>query len=431
MNRYSKANSHPGRRVIASGTLIVVFVLVAPVAKSWFGDQGRPHATPPRIAADPQVAERLVARMVDAEATREERFKAYAELVSMESGDVQQHAFLDALRRAPEDTAILAAVSMLCEDTPVSEEVDRIVEERLPTWSVGSQSQLLPPNFGCSQRKSATLRFIPRTILRDFLERGRERLKGLYGAVGTSAMLLARSSEPQDKELLASAVLVAPEVGGLWRGVIEQQAVGPAQRALARAIVQDPAYSFAPESQVKGATRRLIRVAAAAALSPDKAADEFAIAEIRAYLAEFSNGEMDYSRLPRVIEGAFGEKYDRYKHNLGLLANLMYLQTPAAKEVTFEYLDSADPMIRLTLAIVTARRWPERLLEVDPAVFTNEYGGSWFDILMAVLAFYHPELEGKALEKGSSQIILRTLNGLRQGGVWGLHGEAGVVVGGW
>jgi len=352
----------------------------------------------------------------------------------MESGEVQQHAFLEALRRAPEDVATSAAMSMLCEDTPVRDEVDRIVAERLTTWSVGSQSQLLPPNFGCSQRKSATLRFIPRTILRDFLERGKERLKGLYRAVGTSGFLLAGSQEPEDKELLAQAVLVAPEIAGLWWNVIEQEAVGPAQRKLARAIVEDPAYPFAPQSQVRETTRRLIRVAAAAALSPDKSADEFAIVEIRSYLTEFGRGQMHELIQASAGTGkpvATSPEADWRYGNLPILGALMYLRTAAAEEVTLEYLESPDPQIRLTLAIVTARRWPERLLELDPAVFTNEYGGSWFDVLMAVLAFYHPELEGKALEKGSSQIILMTLNGLRQGGVWGLRGEAGVAVGGW
>lgn len=431
MDFRAKHQRRPGRYIIGIAVFFLFLVVMVPATKSWFGDQDRPPATWLRTPADPKIAASLVARMVDSQATREQRQKAYAELCAMESGDVRDNAFLEAVRRAPEDVAVSAAASMLCEETPASEEIDRIVEQRLPTWSVGSQSLLLPPNFGCSQRESATLRFIPRAILRDLLERGKERLEGLYGAIGTSGRLLATSEDPQDKELLAQAVLFAPEIPGLWWNLAELGAVGPEQRKLARAIVEDPEYPFHRESQVKEDMRRMIRVAAAAALSPNKSTDEFAIGEIRAYLSEFSNGEMNRSNLPERIQGALLEKLDRYKWSLGLLRNLMYLQTPAAREVTLEYLNCPDHMIRRTLAVVTARRWPERLLQLDAADFVEDHGANSFDIFLAIAAFYHPELEEELLLKGSPAMIRPTLDGLRRGGLWGLRGEAGVVVGEW
>lgn len=415
---------------------IILLYFLNPKGLSASAGQDHPstHALIQRTPADKEVAFRLVAQIVENKLEQRELGEALQYLGRMESGEVQRQALVDVFRRASNELAVVNAGRwLLCEDAYNTEEVRQILVDRLNESSDSFQRSFLPPKFkGCSERKSSTLRFIPRTILRDFVQHGKDRLRGWFGAAGTSAFLLAESSDPQDKELIAQAVLMAPEIPGFWLSAMRSQAMGTAQKTLARAIVQNPAFPFAPESQVNESSRLLIRVAAATALSPDRVADAFAIREIRAYLSEFSTGEMNPARLPRLIEGPFGEKYDRYKTNLHLLGNLMYLQSPAAQEVTFEFLSSPDYAIRRTMAVVTAKRWPEQLLRLEAVDFAEDYGANSFDIFLAIAAFYHPDLEEKLLLKGNAATIQSILDGSRRGGIgWGWQGEGGVVIGGW
>ena len=121
-----------------------------------------------------------------------------------------------------------------------------------------------------------------------------------------------------------------------------------------------------------------------------------------------------------VDSGELGE----YLGGLRIIGTLEFLQTPDAERLTFEFLNSANLLIRRALGLIAVMRWPERFLDAsfwDTVERTK---------LLATLSVFHPELAARVQSAASPDELAKIQAKLKSGGIWSvfyLPGNAGLV----
>jgi hypothetical protein len=197
------------------------------------------------------------------------------------------------------------------------------------------------------------------------------------GLTGFAAMVLSESSDPNDRDLVRESVRVRPYEVGLWLALARMGLGSSDCEALARSV-----WQHGP-----GQTR----IAAAAALSAtDLTAREFLVKTITDFLSGI--GQVDpatlisqfYSEPSRG--GRDASLFMKFQTQLPAVVTLQYVQIPEAERLTFEFIDSPNVMVRGTLGLIAAKRWPERLTKTALAHEAERVD------LLATIAVFHPEM---------------------------------------
>src|SRR5262249_34125915 len=147
---------------------------------------------------------------------------------------------------------------------------------------------------------------------------------------------------------------------GLWLAIAAQDTIEPGDLELADSIYKN------------GEMPELIRTAAATASAPkSEEAATFVTDQISTFLSRFSNQNLEV-----LVAEAFSSKEARenvvyFRQHLRLLGMLGFLRTPASELITLKYLNAQNQEIRMTLGLVAAMRWPERILHANEGGFSN------------------------------------------------------------
>jgi hypothetical protein len=204
--------------------------------------------------------------------------------------------------------------------------------------------------------------------------------------VGIAAMLLAKTGTPADHQLLLDLASLGPKSWGVWLALAAAQAADLPRAKIASSIYQDASVSMA------------VRVAAASALeSLDSQALAFAIAQVQAFLDQYSDQDegrmladaMQADRTSRTTSEA-SVKYGAFLSKIPLLGALFVLRADSAQQITFKYLNARNQSIRNVCTLAAVVRWPDRWLKTGQGSFSDKV----YADLLAIAASYHPELAG-------------------------------------
>ena len=116
-------------------------------------------------------------------------------------------------------------------------------------------------------------------------------------------------------------------------------------------------------------------------------AQSFVADAIQSYLNRFAHRDAEAI----VAEGYAGEsggsEFIAFKDGLKTLGVLQFLDAKAAESITFKSLAVRNHVVRNTLGLVAARRWPQRLMGLESVGFEEKD----YIRLLAVAAAFHPE----------------------------------------
>ena len=77
-----------------------------------------------------------------------------------------------------------------------------------------------------------------------------------------------------------------------------------------------------------------------------------------------------------------------FKDELKILGALQFLDARIAEPLTFKSLNVPNRIVRNTMGLIAARRWPDHLLKITPVPFDEKDQIN----LMAVMIAFHPKL---------------------------------------
>jgi hypothetical protein len=258
-----------------------------------------------------------------------------------------------------------------------------LIASRISGWRAQTQSSTL----GSIAPVRGAFLDVPRELLRTTIKRGMpaEPADFQVQTVGVAAMLLAKTGIPADHQLLLDLASLGPKSWGVWLALAAAQAADLPRAKIASSIYQDASVSMA------------VRVAAASALeSLDSQALAFAIAQVQAFLDQYSDQDEErllvdaiQSRTPRTI-GDGWVKYGAFLSKIPMLGALFVLQADSAQQITFKFLNARNQSIRNVCTLAAVVRWPDRWLKTGQGSFSDK---AYADLL-AIAASYHPELAG-------------------------------------
>jgi hypothetical protein len=337
-----------------------------------------------------------------------ERMAAYEELTSRDLKE-RAEAFRTLTVSADETMAAMAARSLLQDRIPDSA---KAISPRIGKWSEQNQLAVLQAlqNIGIDD----SLFQIPREVVRENSSRGNSEKTSAASltALDVAAILLANSSIASDRSILIAAVRAHPHSRGLWLAIAAQETIEPRDLELADSIYKNTA---APE---------LIRVAAAAASArKSEEAAAFVINEISSFLSSFSNQSLEVMVANAYASKEAKENVVYFRQHLRLLGMLRFLRTPSSETLTIKYLGAQNQEIRMTLGLVTAMRWPERLLSANEGAFSS---GEYESLLVAV-SLLHPPLTSVVEGKVGSSRLSEVRNRFEKNGFVGVFGAPGAV----
>ena len=337
-----------------------------------------------------------------------ERLSVYEELTSRNLAE-RTEAFRALTESADETMAAMAARSLLQDRNPDSA---KLISLRITKWSEPNQLAVLQElqNIGVDD----SLIQIPRAVLRETTSRKNPDKKAAaqLTPLDVAAVLLANSSVGADRALLSTAVHANPYSRGLWLAIAAQDTIEPGDLELADSIYKNQEVS------------ELTRVAAATALATkSEQAAAFVVDQISSFLLRFSNQSLEV-----MVADAFSSKEAKenvvyYRQHLRLLGMLRFLRTPSSELITLKYLNAQNQEIRMTLGLVAAMRWPDRLLDNPESAFSS---AEYESLLIAVSVLHPPQtsvIETKIGNTRPSAVRSR----LEKYGLVGVFGAAGTV----
>ena len=229
---------------------------------------------------------------------------------------------------------------------------------------------------------------VPRGLVRSTIKSGKvvEPPDSPLEPVGMAAILLAKTGNPADRQMLLDLAQWRPKSWGVWLAIAYAGAMDVAHAKLAYPVYQDTNAPIAA------------RVAAAAALEPfDAQALAFATTQIQSYLTQYADQDMVRFLAQSTLDWRHGPNeanrtWHQYQSTFHLLAALIVLKADAAQQLTFRYLNARDWYTRNLCANEAALRWPDRLMKTGQGSLNDrEYGD-----LLAFIAQRHPEQAGAA-----------------------------------
>lgn len=256
------------------------------------------------------------------------------------------------------------------------------IASRISTWRPNTQSGTLK---SIASVRGGYLE-VPRGLLRDIVKRGMpaEPADFQVQPVGNAALLLAKTGTPADHQLLLDLASLRPKSWGVWLALAAAQVADLPRAKIASSIYQDASVSMA------------VRVAAASAVeSLDSQALLFAIAQVQAFLDQYSDQDegrmladaMQSDRTSRTTNEA-SVKYGTFLSKIPLLGALFVLRADSAQQITFKCLNARNQSIRNVCTLAAVVRWPDRWLKTGQGSFSDK---AYADLL-AIAASYHPEL---------------------------------------
>jgi hypothetical protein len=247
---------------------------------------------------------------------------------------------------------------------------------------------------------------ISRNILKKLILRPQNEITAAeLKAPGVAGRLLARSTELQDQTLVRQVLTVEPQLPGLWLARAGQGGLDPAERIRASKIFRDPN------------SQKWIKLATAVALVPgDEEARKFVTDTLRMFLNRFASREAEAVIMDGYYGTNGGVEFMTFNTSLKILGALQFLDARVAEPITFEFLGSRNQYIRNTLGIIAAIRWPTRLMDLPNAPFDEKERIR----LLAVVSFFHPELNDTFHQKVSRQVLVDARQQFRDLGLEGL-----------
>jgi len=336
-----------------------------------------------------------------------ERLVVYEELASRDAKE-RAEAFRALLASADETIAAMAARSLLQER---SQDVAKAISSRIATWSEPNQLAVLQElqNIGIDDSSLQ----IPREVVSERAARKNSDKKSApLTALDIAAVLMANSPSPADRSLLANAVRANPYSRGLWLAIAAQDTIEPGDLALADSVYKN--------AEVPA----LIRVAAATALAgKNQDAAAFVTNEISTFLSRFSNISLEALVAEAYSSKEAKENILNYRQQVRLLGMLRFLRIPATESLTLKYLNAQNQEIRMILGLVTAMRWPERLLRANEGAFSN----SEYESLLVAISLLHPAQTTLVETRIGTSRLSEVRNRLEQHGFIGVFGAPGIV----
>jgi NADH dehydrogenase/NADH:ubiquinone oxidoreductase subunit G len=349
-----------------------------------------------------------ISRATDQSISLAERVAGYEDLLSR-SAKERAEAFRVLVASGDETIAAIAARSLLREH---SADAAQLISSQVFKWSEANQLAVLQEmqNIGVDE----SFMQIPREILRrnSLAEASGAKRASSPAATDAAAILLAGSSVAKDRSMLAAALRAQPYSRGLWLAMAAQNSIGASESALAESTYKDAAAPV------------LVRAAAAAALAAkNQMAADFVANEISSFLSRFAHQKIEKMLTRAYLENEAKANIVSYRQQLRLLGILRFLRTPASELLTFNNLNAENQEIRMTLGLVAAMRWPERLLSVDQGAFSN----SEYESLLAVVSLMRPDLTTQVEAKVESGRLNEVQDRVRKYGLVGVFSVPGLV----
>ncbi len=388
------------------------FRSVLPVAVLFFGvSQGLAcQATNPEGQADvhQQRARLLAERICNPKLPANERLTDYGELSNLDV-KTRDAAFATLVTSADESTAPMAAAALIRDKF---EGVSRLLVPRISHWS--DNSQLVVLDAVLFTREKEALGDIAREVVRASLATPTANAIYREGPLDIAAFILADSDTAGDHALLRSALISHPATRGLWLAMAASGGLGIPDAMLASSTYKDVGLPMR------------VRIAAAAALAPpDPNAAAFAVAGIKSFLHSFADQEIGEMLNAAQSDREAKKRLYELREDLPVLGTLLFLNTPSAESITFEFLSARNEEVRMILGLVAIARWPRRLLTLGQGVFTRDE----YESLLAFLSIIHPD-EASAVSARVSRVRLDELRSrLAQVGVVGVFGLPAMVAG--
>jgi hypothetical protein len=336
-----------------------------------------------------------------------ERVAVYEELTSRDAKERAEavHALLAV---ADETIAAMAARSLVQDRNP---DAAQAISSRIVKWSEPNQLAVLQElqNLGIDDASMQ----IPREVLREkAAQKNSDEKLARLSALDVAAMLLANSSIASDRSLLTTAVRAHPNSRGLWLALATQDTIEPSESALAESVYKNA--ELPP----------LIRAAAATALATkNQDAATFVVNEISTFLTRFANQSLEVMVAQAYSSKEAKESIIYYRQQVRLLGMLRFLRIPASELLTLKNLSAQNQEIRMILGLVTAIRWPERLLRENEGAFSN----SEYESLLVAISLLHPPQTTLVETRIGSSRLSEVRNKLEKHGLVGVFGAPGIV----
>lgn len=358
--------------------------------------------------ANNQTPQQLTERILNPALPANQRVTDYGKLSKFEPKE-RDAALSTLVSAADESTAAMAAAALIRDRFP---QVAGLVTARISHWSALNQLVVLQAiRFAGEEQMFWD---IPRTLIKQAApSSGAAETKAgpSPDPVDEAALILAGSSDASDRSLLRNVLLSRPESRGLWLAAAKLGNLDAQEASLATSVYKNLKLPLE------------VRVAAAAALAPaDSSASTFAINEIESFLSRFATRETGEILMQKDQDGK-RELYYLRQH-LAVVGTLRFLNIPDAEKLTFSFLEARNEEIRLTMGLVAAVRWPQRLLAAGQGTFTEEE----YTSLMGYLSMLHPDLTSSIVGKISKQRLDEVTARLMQFGAVGTFGLPAVIV---
>ncbi len=365
----SRSRAYNGRSVLSLSLLFSIilelFSLVPLLA--WQS----PDQLTPKVRA-------TVTRASDPDTPFRERLAAFQDLLK-EPPATSHLALRELLGRADETFAVMSAIRLITER---EKQVIELASPRFATWSYTGQWSFLGTilDYGPDPGIWGLSRLVLRKVADE--KPSIEESSHAGRAAGAAALTLMQSPDSSDREIIRRALGAQPRVSVLWLVRTKGELLENNEREVAEAILKD---ELTPMS---------VRLSAAVALAPTKQdAAAFVTRAIRSFLLRYSDQDAELMLTHALQQRAqsLDQSQTDFANLLGelkLLGALQFLNTDAAEMFTFEYLDCKNQLVRKTLGLIAAIRWPGHLLrDRQDHIARAEYVN-----LLAVVSLYHPEL---------------------------------------
>jgi hypothetical protein len=384
--------------------LLVTLVLFAGVEKR---SSSQTMPAQEQKDAEEKSPQQLTERVANSSLPLSQRVVDYGKLSVLEPKD-RDAAFSTLVNASDESIAAMSAAALIRDRYPKATE---LVVPRISLWSSSNQMVVLQAiRFNGDEQSFLE---IPRALMKQSAGAGAAEPKASPGPdpLEEAALILTASRDASDRTLLRNALLSRPQSRGLWLAVSTLGELPADEASLAAAAYNNPKLPIE------------VRVAAAAALAPrDSGAASFAVQEIESFLIRFSARETGEILLQTDQNGK-RELYYLREH-LALAGTLRFLNTADAEKLTFSFLEAKNEEIRMTMGLLAAVRWPQRLLAAGQGAFTREE----YESLMGYVSLLHPDLRSQILGKIPQQRLDEVTARLLKSGAVGVFGLPAVIV---
>lgn len=291
----------------------------------------------------------LLAILLDSSKPGWERRQTF-EAVHKLPAEEKEKVFLGVISSEEEGMAVEGAV--LAIHTGVhTENVVRRIRERFRHWKVASRSHVIQRvvDVGSPEPLMPILLDGLRLAERDTGTGGESEL--ITAAINSGAFALAKSSNPEDAELLRSLIRAHPEAHIGWLVLRKMKAVDTDLRALAQTVYSNQQFGL------------LARVAAAAAVQDvDEAAAQTALSLARQYLEQFCQATAGEYFPPDHENRAAIVRAMQMSDNMPVVILLHFFDGVPGRDLVMEYLACRNELIRELIRIVAAKSWPTELV---------------------------------------------------------------------